>query len=786
MVKRLTWFATAAGLVLALLRMERLLRSASQGPPWQLVLIAALLLGGVITWVALSYRAGLAGLLIANGVGIVLATIRIAAPDTALFGLIPTPDTIGETMRELAFGFELIRFGTAPVVPVAGIILLLTWLFWVIGAVVVWALTTGRPVIAIVPGLVLYLQLATMDRIPPGAIWTYAFLGVLVGSLLAVAYDERTIGTGRLRDRHNRYVPALSAGRPSLFVGALLVLSIIGSGALVNQVPESGLLNWRSRTGFGNGIFGGVSYNLFVGVQQSLVSQSDTPVFTASVDGDVDPGDLYWKLIALESFDGTNWFPRRSTIRTPDPGAAWENPDQVFIGPTTTVRQDITIASLRQNYLPAAYTPVGMASQSEILSESFRIREDGAIRFDALTFEGLNYQVTSQVPSPNFDVLASADGALSAIFGEAKSQGVFDGQAAGVAPRPEPENFDVFLDLPTSITQSKIGGFARELTAAAQTDFERALFMEAYLRSDNFTYDATIDPGHSAQNLEAWLTDPDSPNFHAGYCEQFATAMAVMARALEMPSRVILGFAPGDVDANETVTVRQSDAHSWVELWFPEQGWVRFDPTPRRQADNPGLVNALGFDPRTYVPIPEEGADATESNVNAAIDGPALELLNQIGDVPESPDIVVPGFDPSAVRTVLPRQIWAIPALALLATTIPAFKWWRRRRRLARLSEGDVTAAWNEIIDQLTDLGAPIPTAATPIDVATATDPVMEPLAITYGKVIYGPDAEISEPRLQWVEASYRKTELSLKESYTRPRRVLRWFNVKSLRRRSS
>ena len=182
MVNRLSWLAAAAGVTLALLRMERLLRSASQGPPWQLVLIAALLLGGVITWVALSYRAGLSGLVVANLIGMILATIRIAAPDTAILGLIPTPATLGETVRELAFGFELIRFGTAPVVPVAGIILILTWLFWVIGAVSVWGLTTGRPIIAVVPGPLLYLQLATMDRIPPGRGWTFALLAILASA----------------------------------------------------------------------------------------------------------------------------------------------------------------------------------------------------------------------------------------------------------------------------------------------------------------------------------------------------------------------------------------------------------------------------------------------------------------------------------------------------------------------------------------------------------------------------------------------------------------------------
>ena len=783
MVKRLTWLAAAAGLVLALLRMERLLRSATQGPPWQLVLVAALLLGGVITWVALSYRARLWGVVAANVAGLMLATIRIAAPDTAILALVPTPATIGETVREIAFGFELIRFGTAPVVPVAGIILLLTWLFWVFGALIVWSITSGRPILAVIPGIILYLQLATMDRLPPGRGWTAAFVVVLIGSLLAVAHDERTEGTGRLRDRDNRYVPAVSAGRPAVFVIAVIAIAVLGSGLFAQRIPESGLLNWRSRTGFGNGIFGGVSYNLFVGVQQQLTSQSDTPVFTATVEGDIDPSELYWKLIALENFDGTNWFPRRSLIREPEPGAPWENPDQQFIGPTVTVLQDITISSLRQNYLPAAYTPVGLASQSEILTESFRIREDGAIRFDALTFEGLNYQITSQVPEPNLEVLASADGSLSPIFTEARENGVFSGQAAGVADRPLPEDIEDFLELPTNIADGTIGPFARELTEVADTDFERALFIEAFLRGDNFTYDATIDPGHSAQSIEDWLMDPDSPNYHTGYCEQFATAMAVMARTLGMPSRVILGFAPGDVDANGTVTVRQSDAHSWVEIWFPEQGWVRFDPTPRRQADNPGLVNALGFDPRNYVPIPEDNAEEVAENVERAIEGLTRDdLLAQIGDE-ATPDALVPGLDLAEEPSGVSLPVMVAAGIVAMAAVIPGLKWWRRRRRLERLKSGDISGAWNEIIDQLTDLGTAVPSSATPMEVAKATHDSMEPLALTYSRIAYGPSTQLSDARVSWVETSYRKTEQHLRDRHSRLRRILRWFNPASLRR---
>lgn len=784
MVHRLTWFAAAAGIILALLRMERLLRVATQGPPWQLVLIAALLLGGVITWVAFAYRVRPAAVVLLNLAGLVLATIRIAAPDTAVFGVVPTLSTISETVRELAFALELIRFGTAPVVPVAGIVLILTWIFWVIGMMIVWALHVGRPIIAVVPGLIMYLQLATMDRVPPGRGWTGAFVAIVILSLVAVAYDERTVGTGRLRDRNRKYLPAMNGIRPVAFVALVVLVSIVGSATLANRVPEQGVLNWRSRTGFGNGIFGGVSYNLFVGIQQDLVSLSDEPVFTARVQGDVDADQVYWKLIALEAYDGTNWFPQRSTIVRPEQGAAWENADQTFVGQTTRVVQEITVNSLRQNYLPAVYSPVGLSSSSDILTESFRIREDGALRFDALTFDGLTYTITSQMPDPNYNVLASEGNALSPIFEEARNEGAFVGRATTPGRTQLPEDLEPFLELPAATTAGSLPAFARELTAAADTDFEKAVFIEAFLRGDNFTYDTGIDAGHSALDLEDWLTDTSSPSYRTGYCEQFATAMAVMARTLDIPSRVILGFAPGDLTGDGIVTVRQSDAHSWVELWFPDQGWVQFDPTPRRQGDNPSLVEDLGFDPRNYIPIEENEPAAEQIARNNALDGPDLDLIAEINDSPGVDGPFIPQFE-GELPTRIPRPLLVTVVIAALASLIPGFKWLRRRRRIRRLHEGDIGAAWAEIVDQLSDLGQPAPRSFTPAEVASSTTRELEPLAQRYSRVLYGPEegAALSTVEVNQAASSYAATERYLAAANPRWKNILRWFRLRSIRR---
>ena len=115
----------------------------------------------------------------------------------------------------------------------------------------------------------------------------------------------------------------------------------------------------------------------------------------------------------------------------------------------------------------------------------------------------------------------------------------------------------------------------------------------------------------SARTLDGFLFDARS-----GYCQQYSGAMALLLRMAGIPTRVATGFTAGSLDrkAKEYV-VRDLDAHSWVEAWFPELGWVTFDPTPssappRSQADErgpaalgdaPQLAGGDGLDPRTGV-----------------------------------------------------------------------------------------------------------------------------------------------------------------------------------------
>ncbi len=130
-----------------------------------------------------------------------------------------------------------------------------------------------------------------------------------------------------------------------------------------------------------------------------------------------------------------------------------------------------------------------------------------------------------------------------------------------------------YLTLPK--LASRIGDLARQWTADATTDIEKAQRIEAHLKAD-YSYDLGTPSGAAPDPLDHFLFES-----HRGHCEFFSTAMAVMLRNVRVPSRNVTGFVGGTYNRfGNYYSVRQGDAHSWVEAYVRGRGWTRFDPTP--------------------------------------------------------------------------------------------------------------------------------------------------------------------------------------------------------------
>src|SRR5215471_14409075 len=144
-----------------------------------------------------------------------------------------------------------------------------------------------------------------------------------------------------------------------------------------------------------------------------------------------------------------------------------------------------------------------------------------------------------------------------------------------------------YLQLPEGLDQ-RIAALARSTTARDVTPYDKAATLEDFLKTKySYTLNLTGYPGKDP--LAHFLFET-----RAGHCEYFASAMTVMLRTLGIPAREVNGFLPGEYnDLGGDYIVRASDAHSWVEAYFPGNGWVVFDPTPAAPVATTSFLNKL-------------------------------------------------------------------------------------------------------------------------------------------------------------------------------------------------
>ncbi|RPJ36242.1 MAG: transglutaminase domain-containing protein, partial [Chloroflexi bacterium] len=149
-----------------------------------------------------------------------------------------------------------------------------------------------------------------------------------------------------------------------------------------------------------------------------------------------------------------------------------------------------------------------------------------------------------------------------------------------------------YVRLPET-TPERVLGLAREITQAALTPYDRAVAIEAYLRT--FPYTLEVGPPPSGRDVVDYFLF----TAQQGYCDYYATAMVVLARAVGLPARIVVGYTSGEYDARSAeYIIRKENAHSWAEVYFSGFGWVEFEPTAGQPSiDRLGDGNATGPPP---------------------------------------------------------------------------------------------------------------------------------------------------------------------------------------------
>jgi hypothetical protein len=305
----------------------------------------------------------------------------------------------------------------------------------------------------------------------------------------------------------------------------------------------------------------------------------------------------YWKMRNLDDFDGERWIEGNVRLGTSDPQFDLTQDWRVQAGWRETFR--VTLRRMQTRDVLGAGTVLDVQDTPRAAAPT---GETGGWRAQSEFRGGDSYTVKAFVPRPSAEQLAESttgdDPRRSpdldiTVPVESELAGVPDARAVPARisfPPFEPAGGDTvpYARFPT-LTRSHDGDkalrrspyartwrLARRLKRGTETPYDYVLAVNRYLQ-DGFTYDedpADITPGRAT--LDAFLFDTRS-----GYCQHFSGAMALLLRMGGIPTRVVTGFSPGGYSKSKRAwIVRDTDAHSWVEAWFDDWGWVTFDPTP--------------------------------------------------------------------------------------------------------------------------------------------------------------------------------------------------------------
>ncbi|WP_406299976.1 DUF3488 and transglutaminase-like domain-containing protein [Embleya sp. NBC_00888] len=402
----------------------------------------------------------------------------------------------------------------------------------------------------------------------------------------------------------------------------------------------------------------------------------ERPLFTVAGPA---PAERNWRLAVFDSYNGVRWAPaddlRTTTGRVPDR-------EDTSVVSKTAESHLVTIKELGGIWLPAADRPreIRPPAGLEISVE----QHSGTVAAHRRLPAGTRYEVDSRVP----------------VLDPNRLQFLPVGTDPAFITMPDKDvTGEPFEALPV------FRRFAEEATAGASFPYQQALRLASWLRT-NYRYDITATPGHSYRNLQFFLESGK-----IGTSEQFATAFAVMARTLNLPSRVVVGFSSGTDIGGGVREVRAGDVVAWPEIEFAGAGWVPFFPTPGRQNEPGDRNKAPGQDvaqPGTVASPPPP--QLTRDQVDAGIEGTDRSGVAPDPHEREDKDSGIPWWLVAAVIAAVVLLGYAV--LVFIAPRV------ERRRRRGGTPNERVLGAWQLIGAALTRAGLPAGSAATAQEVA--------------------------------------------------------------------
>nr|WP_284033286.1 DUF3488 and transglutaminase-like domain-containing protein [Halobaculum sp. DT31] len=289
----------------------------------------------------------------------------------------------------------------------------------------------------------------------------------------------------------------------------------------------------------------------------------------------------YWRTGAFDAYTGQGWA-RTGDSRPSDGTVNTAGLRDERIDYRITLQESATAA-------PTAWQP----SSVSLSSESLYVLPGRSLASAEGLPAGTTYTGVSYAPPRDRTVLASA------------------GQDYPEAVESR------YATLPENRSSERVAAFTDDLTADASTPYEKAVVIEEWLEANReYSLNSSHDPEAGT------VTEEFLFNMKTGYCEYFATAMTVMLRTQDVPARYAVGYSTGQPTGDGEYTVRAMNAHAWVEVYFPEAGWVRFDPTPassRLDAEGEAYASQTGESSSSY--LQESGSADTGTGSSQSTPG---------------------------------------------------------------------------------------------------------------------------------------------------------------------
>ena len=614
---------------------------------------------------------------------VVVLTVQLLAIVELLFlgygrhlavGVFPTRRSFEALSRQIENGMGVAQEYAAPAPASVGLLLMVVFFIAAMAAVADFlAVGLGRVPLAGLPLLALYTVpvAAVVDGVP-----FYGFIPGAVAYLALLMTDERERLThwGRQVTRTAAASPGgmdtsglTAAGRriSLLALGAAVVLPIV--------VPGFSSTLFGHPVGKGSGGGGELTFNDPMVSLASGLRRPD-PVDLLSVTGDTQP--QYLRLTALDIPEENAWTSR-----------------SVDLDKTLPLRHMLPRPTGMAPDVPTQQHSMTVALEDEFPSDSVWLPVPYLLRYVDVS-DSWSYVSADQT------VIADSKVAAASLPPYDVSYSTMDLpelrlKAAGAPPADIVQRYGtVPAGIPAVVVET-----AQSVTAGATDDYERANLLQSFFRDrGEFSYDLDIGYGYGYEAMALFLEE------RRGFCQQFAATMAMMARTLGIPSRVVVGFLEPERRSGGKYVFTSDNLHSWPELYFEGVGWVRFEPTQGVGAPFPQWAE------RTSAPTPSLPTENIPT-------GP-LEATEPTPSIDPTPAASAPndGGRGSGGGVTLSAG-WLVPIGALAILFLPAaLRTAVRRGRMTRPLDEAAAAesAWLELRDFIRDLRLPWTGSMTP------------------------------------------------------------------------